>query len=92
MASRQGGVDSEPNRIYEVAPKAVAPRAVASNIIFLAAWLAGTAACFLVCTICLSVSVLYAQDRLVEYPCDDPGAVRSVVPLYTGHRSPRSIA
>ena len=43
MALRQGKVGSEPIRIYEDTPKAVA-----SNIIFLAAWLAGTTGYFLV--------------------------------------------
>jgi hypothetical protein len=38
-------MDSEPIRMYEATPKAVA-----SNIIFLAAWLAGTTGYFLVCT------------------------------------------
>ncbi|KAF9654429.1 hypothetical protein BDM02DRAFT_152734 [Thelephora ganbajun] len=42
MTSIQGGVDSKPIRMYEATPKAVA-----SNIVFLAAWLAGTTGYFL---------------------------------------------
>ena len=44
MSLKQLGVNSEPIRVYEATPKAVA-----SNIIFLAAWLAGTTGYFLVC-------------------------------------------
>ena len=43
MASRQGRVSSEPIKMYEPTPKAAA-----SNIVFLVAWLAGTTCYFLV--------------------------------------------
>lgn len=43
MALRQVGVDSEPIRIYKATPTVVA-----SNAIFLVAWLAGTTGYFLV--------------------------------------------
>lgn len=43
MALRQEGVDSRPIRVYEATPQAMA-----SNAIFLVAWLAGTTGYFLV--------------------------------------------
>jgi len=77
MALRQGGVDSEPIRMYEATPKAVA-----SNIIFLAAWLVGTIGSFLVCTtLPIDIDGIYTQEYPAEHFCHDLCSVYPVAPL-----------